>query len=51
MVWGIQPDAFWSMSLKEWFWEFDVRRSDAKQVAILADSELWESIGEKAPYG
>jgi len=39
------------MSLTEWFWEFDVRRSDARQASLLQDKELWESIGEEAPYG
>lgn len=49
-LWGIQPSSFWAMSLRDWFWEFDVRRHDASKVALLADTELWESIGEKAPY-
>lgn len=39
------------MSLKEWFWEFDVRRSDSREAALLSDKELWEAIGEEAPYG
>jgi len=38
------------MSLTEWYWEFDFRRPDARQAALLADAELWEAIGEKAPY-
>lgn len=50
-IWGIQPSEFWAMSLKHWFWEFDTRRSDAREVSLLTDNELWESIGEKAPYG
>lgn len=39
------------MSLKDWFWEFDVRRSDAREASLLTDNDLWELIGEKAPYG
>jgi hypothetical protein len=38
------------MSLREWYWIYDVRRSDADKASLLADQELWELIGEDAPF-
>jgi hypothetical protein len=38
------------MSLQEWYWVYDVRRTDADKVSLLSDQGLWELIGEEAPF-
>jgi hypothetical protein len=42
-AWGIQPNVFWDMDPQEWFWLFDMKRTD-KPVAgsSLTETDLLE---------